>query len=178
MASSDYYQNSSQQYQPYSYSDPYHSAPDQRNDYAEHPQRAPSAAPTYHTNDISDERLSQSQSHSPHSNTYTDYRPSKDPPRLQTSQWTSTQNTAYPPSPESQRPNPPLLSSPTSPKRKKRKRKGGWFRGKVPWFVYIMTLIQVTVFIAEIIKNGMCKVGECRLWTLIGPQQSSPAPPS
>jgi hypothetical protein len=27
---------------------------------------------------------------------------------------------------------------------------------KIPWVVYTLTLIQVAVFIAEIVKNGMC----------------------
>jgi hypothetical protein len=28
-------------------------------------------------------------------------------------------------------------------------------KGKIPWLVYILTTIQVAVFIAEIVKNGM-----------------------
>lgn len=56
------------------------------------------------------------------------------------------QNTQYPPSPEAQRP-PPLDD-------RKRRRAAGWFSGKIPWFVYFVTLVQISVFIAEIVKNG------------------------
>lgn len=54
------------------------------------------------------------------------------------------QSTHYPPSPESQTPQ--LL--PTTDKKKNK-----WFSGKVPWVVYTLSLIQITVFIVEIIKN-------------------------
>jgi hypothetical protein len=30
----------------------------------------------------------------------------------------------------------------------------GWFRGKIPWAVYTLSLIQIIVFIVEIAKNG------------------------
>jgi len=74
--------------------------------------------------------------------------------RIQTdeSEWPSSQNTTYPPSPESQGINPALL--PPKRSRKKRKRKG-LFSGRIPWFVYFLTLVQITVFIVEIVKN--CK---------------------
>lgn len=36
----------------------------------------------------------------------------------------------------------------------RRRRKQGFFGGKVPWVVYTLTLIQVCVFIAELAKNG------------------------
>jgi hypothetical protein len=43
------------------------------------------------------------------------------------------------------------------PRRKRRKipEKKGFFSGKVPWVVYGLTLIQLSVFIAELVKNGM-----------------------
>lgn len=28
-------------------------------------------------------------------------------------------------------------------------------KGRIPWLVYILTTVQVAVFIAEIVKNGM-----------------------
>ncbi len=65
------------------------------------------------------------------------------------------QRTQYPPSPESQN-QPPLL--PKSTKNKK-----GWFSGKIPWVVYTLSLIQITVFIVEIIKNCKDSPPE-RLW--------------
>lgn len=56
----------------------------------------------------------------------------------------------YPPSPESQIGHGPgLLPHPTRMKKK------GFFSGKVPWVVFTLSLIQITVFIAEIIKNSI-----------------------
>lgn len=155
MAAHDYYQNpASQQYQSYRPTSPYQSSPYEQNAYPHHAQTAPSIAPTYHTNDPYDQRPSPPPTNPIHTNTYSDNIPLKDQPRIQTNNWQPTQNTAYPPSPESQQPHPALLSSPTS----RRKKKKGFFSGKVPYFVYTLTLIQVSVFIAEIIKN--CKYGE------------------
>lgn len=37
---------------------------------------------------------------------------------------------------------------------KKRKKKG-WFSGRVTWMVYILTTVQIAVFVGEIVKNGM-----------------------
>ena len=49
------------------------------------------------------------------------------------------------------------LPAPISQRRRKRRRepekKKGFFAGKVPWVVYTLTLVQVTVFIVEIVKN-------------------------
>ena len=154
MAANDYYQSSSQQYQafnPSAQSNP--TTHSQSNYYAEHGQSAPSVAPSYHSNDPygPESRLSPPPMSNPsHSNTFFDEPPAKNNARIQT-EWPATMNTAYPPSPESQQPHPALLPSPTKSKRKKKK--GGFFSGKVPWFVYFITLVQVTVFIVEIIKN-------------------------
>lgn len=35
-----------------------------------------------------------------------------------------------------------------------KKRRGGFFRGKITWVVYILTLVQTSVFIGELIRNG------------------------
>ena len=43
------------------------------------------------------------------------------------------------------------------PREKRRKKKKGWFSGRVTWVVYILTAVQVGVFVGEIIKNGTCK---------------------
>jgi hypothetical protein len=60
------------------------------------------------------------------------------------------QSPHYPPSPESN--NPQLL--PDSKGRKKVEGSfGNFFKGKIPWVVYTLSLIQISVFIAEIIKN-------------------------
>lgn len=34
-------------------------------------------------------------------------------------------------------------------------RKKGWFKGRVTWVVYILTTVQVGVFVGELIKNGV-----------------------
>ncbi|KAK4937752.1 hypothetical protein LTR10_021697 [Elasticomyces elasticus] len=57
------------------------------------------------------------------------------------------QQTQYPPSPESQI-QPQLVPSST-------RKRNGWFSGKIPWVVYIVSLVQITVFIVEIIKNSI-----------------------
>jgi membrane associated rhomboid family serine protease len=54
------------------------------------------------------------------------------------------QNTQYPPSPESQHP---------SKSSRRRKKKQGWFSGKITWVVFVVTLVQIGVFIGEIIRN-------------------------
>jgi membrane associated rhomboid family serine protease len=41
------------------------------------------------------------------------------------------------------------------PKRRKSKKKKGWFSGRVTWVVYILTAVQVGVFVGELIKNGI-----------------------
>ena len=43
------------------------------------------------------------------------------------------------------------------PRRKKRRRtttKDGWFRGQITWVVFVLSVIEIGVFIGEIIKNG------------------------
>lgn len=41
------------------------------------------------------------------------------------------------------------------PRRKKRRKsKDGWFRGKITWVVYVLSAVQLIVFIAEIARNG------------------------
>lgn len=62
----------------------------------------------------------------------------------------SQQNTQYPPSPES-RVEAQLLPEP----RRKKKQEDGWFKGKIPWVVYVVTLAQLTTFVVEIIKNSI-----------------------
>ncbi|KAF2452085.1 rhomboid-domain-containing protein [Karstenula rhodostoma CBS 690.94] len=41
------------------------------------------------------------------------------------------------------------------PREKRKKKKKGWFSGRVTWVVYILTTVQIGVFIGEIIKNGI-----------------------
>lgn len=40
------------------------------------------------------------------------------------------------------------------PSRKRSKKKKGWFSGRVTWVVYILTTVQIAVFVGELIKNG------------------------
>lgn len=60
----------------------------------------------------------------------------------------------YDNSPESET-APPLLPS----QKQKQKKKKGFFSGKIPWVVYVVSLVQITVFIVEIVQN--CKSQEC-----------------
>lgn len=39
--------------------------------------------------------------------------------------------------------------------------KKGWFSGRITWVCYILTLIQLVVFIVEIVKNGMLLSAIC-----------------
>lgn len=39
-------------------------------------------------------------------------------------------------------------------RRSSRKKKKGWFQGRVTWVCYILTIVQVGVFVGELIKNG------------------------
>jgi hypothetical protein len=54
-------------------------------------------------------------------------------------------NTQYPPSPESQLPAKPNRSH---------AKKQGWFKGKITWVVYVTTLVQIGVFIGQLVENG------------------------
>jgi hypothetical protein len=155
MAAQEYYQSSSQQYQALNPPQSLSAAPSSQYNSVNHGQSAPSIAPSYHTSDPYGHSVSPpSVSDDPHSDPYSDNDPTKNRTKIHTAQseWPTTQQAAYPPSPESQNPNPALL--PTS--RKKRRKKAGFFSGKVPWFVYFITMVQITVFIVEIIKNCKC----------------------
>ncbi|OJD11355.1 hypothetical protein AJ78_07857 [Emergomyces pasteurianus Ep9510] len=62
-------------------------------------------------------------------------------------------DTHYPPSPESQRV--PLNPNPTARHSRGWNGKGRrWFRKKMPFVTYFVTLVQVVVFIAELIRSG------------------------
>lgn len=37
----------------------------------------------------------------------------------------------------------------------RRRQKKGWFSGRVTWMVYLLTTIQIAVFVGEIVKNGV-----------------------
>jgi membrane associated rhomboid family serine protease len=47
---------------------------------------------------------------------------------------------------------------PNAPKERIPSRRGGWFKGKITWAVYILSTVQIAIFIGELIKN----------WTLTG----------
>lgn len=49
--------------------------------------------------------------------------------------------------------------------RRHKKKKDGWFTGKIPWVVYTLTVVQIAVFIGEVIKNGKLRLpGRPRIW--------------
>lgn len=50
------------------------------------------------------------------------------------------------------------------PESRRRRKRGGMFSGKIPWVVYTLTLIQVSVFIAELAKNGEQELSMRRLY--------------
>ena len=79
---------------------------------------------------------------------YQDSTPSRSSNKISTSPTDPfKQNTQYPPSPEA-RVEAQLL--PDAPKKRK-----GFFSGRIPWVVYTVSLIQITVFIVEIVKNSI-----------------------
>jgi hypothetical protein len=88
---------------------------------------------------------------------FSDQIPLKQNARIHTGQengdWRN-ERTQYPPSPESNSPHPQLLPD-SKGRRKVEGSFGNFFKGKIPWVVYTLSLIQISVFIAEIIKN--CK---------------------
>lgn len=83
-----------------------------------------------------------------HSNEYADDIPLK-PNASQPGrpEWADVE-TQYAPGQNQQTPPPPV----TAPGRSKRKGRSRWKR--IPWVVYITSIIQVAVFIAELAKNG------------------------
>ena len=74
---------------------------------------------------------------------YADNIPLKSPqPRPYSQDDPARQSTQYPPSPEPQQPSKPRC-----------RKKQGWFSGKITWVVYVATLVQIGVFLGEIIEN-------------------------
>lgn len=57
------------------------------------------------------------------------------------------QPTHYPPSPE-------MMEVPIDGEGRKKKK--GFFKKKLPWVTYTLTVVQIVVFIVELVKNGMC----------------------
>jgi hypothetical protein len=39
-------------------------------------------------------------------------------------------------------------------KRREQEKRQGWFHGQITWVVYILTVVQLIVFIVEIVRNG------------------------
>ncbi|KAF1359651.1 rhomboid-domain-containing protein [Lizonia empirigonia] len=42
-----------------------------------------------------------------------------------------------------------------APEKRRRHKKEGWFSGRITWVVYTLTVVQVGVFVGELIKNGI-----------------------
>lgn len=51
--------------------------------------------------------------------------------------------------------DPENVYPPREKRRRKPKKKEGWFSGRITWVVYILTVVQIGVFVGELIKNGM-----------------------
>lgn len=51
-----------------------------------------------------------------------------------------------------------------TPRTKKESRKAGFFRKKIAWVTYLLTIIDVAVFISELVRNGRLL---CCFWTLL-----------
>jgi hypothetical protein len=81
---------------------------------------------------------------------FSDTIPLKNQQSINTNQddW-RTQPNQFDNSPESQNAPPFLPKQKQKPQKKK-----GFFSGKIPWVVYVVSLVQITIFIAEIIQNG------------------------
>lgn len=88
---------------------------------------------------------------------YTDDIPLKPnaPPAAGRPEWMDA-DTQYPPTSPDPHQNVPL-HDPLGSSGKKRKGQG-FFKKKIPWVVYITSVVQVGVFIAEIVRNGKCGV--------------------
>lgn len=41
-----------------------------------------------------------------------------------------------------------------SARKHRKKKKEGWFSGRITWVVYILTTVQIAVFVGELVKNG------------------------
>lgn len=50
--------------------------------------------------------------------------------------------------------DPTIIDRPARNAARRRRKQGLFGSGKIPWVVYTLTLIQVCVFIAELVKNG------------------------
>ena len=87
---------------------------------------------------------------------YTDDIPLKPnaPPAAGRPEWMEG-DTRYSPHSHSPEPNQsvPLHDPLEGTGRRKRARKGFWGK-KIPWVVYLISVVQVAVFIAELVKNG------------------------
>lgn len=95
----------------------------------------------HHSRDSYSSRVASSQWHDDRQ--YADNIPLKSSqPRPYSQEDAAALNTQYPPSPESQQ-----------PAKSRRKEKQGWFSGKITWVVYAATLVQIGVFVGEIIEN-------------------------
>ncbi|KAK3686650.1 hypothetical protein LTR37_019581 [Vermiconidia calcicola] len=49
----------------------------------------------------------------------------------------------------------PFVRDADPKKKRRRKGKDGWFSGEITWVVFILTVVQIFVFIGELIKNGI-----------------------
>jgi hypothetical protein len=52
-------------------------------------------------------------------------------------------------------PDPEYYGMGVQPARERRKKKKGWLSGRVTWVCYLLTIVQIGVFVGELVKNGM-----------------------
>ncbi|KAK4539498.1 hypothetical protein LTR36_010896 [Oleoguttula mirabilis] len=154
MASHDYYQNTS-----YHHSDPYH---DQENDRYDDRNEAP--LPPLPSNSPFDDRT-YPYSHQAPSQSYggaggrihDDADPFEDDNAIPMNGRKPKHDSATTISPilPGQLEDPFVRDADPRKQRRRSKSKDGWFRGQITWVVYTLTLIQLVVFIAEIVKNAI-----------------------
>ncbi|OAL34790.1 hypothetical protein AYO20_05985 [Fonsecaea nubica] len=157
MAANDYYQGESMAQSSQS-TRPQKERPVSHIAFAYNPQNSSS--------NLDQSRLSQAYSARPLSNFYEPYDPTrqsvhsdtiplKQQSRLNTNQdvpdWRN-QSSQYPPSPDS---NSPQLLPDSKGRKKTEGSFANFFKGKIPWVVYTLSLIQITVFVVEIIRNSI-----------------------
>jgi hypothetical protein len=53
---------------------------------------------------------------------------------------------------------------PRPSRKRSKKKKKGWFSGRVTWVVYILTTVQIGVFVGELIKNGTSRFRTRSIW--------------
>jgi hypothetical protein len=104
---------------------------------------------SYHSAPPAKTPYSSSNHYDPHNDPFTDHNaiPLRHQPKMDGHKLDDGSPSRYNADPEQ-------FPLPGREKKKKKKKKKGWFSGRVTWVVYILTTVQIGVFIGELIKNG------------------------